>query len=247
MAAAVGATLLELVNAVCQAVGHPKTTVTSSSNDEAILRMVFYANLAGTELTYMANWQQLSKSGEISVVGLATEREKSFALPVDFATMTDDTQWNRSTQLPAVGPINPQDWQWLVVRDALITTRFMWRIRDGLLWIKSPPTSAQPFTFEYNSKYWAMNGNTDLGQETMAENNDYHIFPPQLMVLYTRAKWFENEGYDATQALLDFSKAFAWYNGTDKGATALSIVPTSGFPYLNATRNIPDTGYGSSY
>jgi hypothetical protein len=44
---------------------------------------------------------------------------------------------------------------------------------------------------------------------------------------------------------MDFQKALSYEVGTDKGATALSLVPGSGYPYLNAVKNIPDTGYGA--
>jgi hypothetical protein len=162
MPAAIGTSLLELVNDVAKSVGHPATASVGSSQDEAILRMQFYANMCGNELVYLHNWDGLSKTGTISVAADSPgQREKAFDLPPDFKCMTDDTQWNSSTQLPAVGPISGQDWQVLVVRDALITTRFMWRLRQGKLWIKSPPVTPQPFTFEYMSRNWALSGDAD--------------------------------------------------------------------------------------
>lgn len=246
MPAPVGSTLLELVNNVARSVGHPTTLDVASSNDEAIRRMHFYANMAGNELVMMHDWDFLSKTGEISILAdTPGQVEKAFALPDDYKCMTDDTQWNRSTQLPAIGPVNAQDWQWLVVRQATITTRFLWRIRNGQLWVKSPPSTAQPFSFEYMSKNWAINGNTLLSADTLANNNDWHIFPPYLMLLFVRAKWFANEGYDSTAATQDFYKAFMWFSGTDKGASSLSLVPGVGYPYINTNRNLPDTGYGS--
>jgi hypothetical protein len=75
-------------------------------------------------------------------------------------------------------------------------------------------------------------------------DNDYHTYPAYLMLLFTRYKWFENEGYDSTGAKNDFDKAFAWFAGTDSGATVLNLVPGSAFPYLTVGRNLPDTGYG---
>ncbi|MFI5224786.1 MAG: hypothetical protein ACHQX3_11210, partial [Nitrospirales bacterium] len=149
-------TLLEIVNLVARSVGHPTTSDVASSADEAILRMVYYANIAGSEMAYMHNWQWLTKHGTITVVAdMEGQAEKAFPLPTDFHAFVDDTMWNRSTQLPAIGPVNPQDWQWLAVRDAMITTRMMWRIRNKQLWVKSPPVDSQPFVFEYVSKTWA--------------------------------------------------------------------------------------------
>lgn len=252
MAAPTGATLLEIVNTVARSVGHSQVTTAVASTDEAILRLVYYANLACKELVYMNNWQMLSQTATINVVAaVAGDVQSSFALPADFKCMIDDTHWNKSTQLPAIGPITPQDWQWLIVRSAQITTRFMWRIRDGLLWVKSapPPGSPQIFTFEYMSKYWAYTQSTvpDSTVFEMTKDADYHIFPVDLVTLYTRVKWFENEGYDPSSAAADFMKAFNWECGTDKGATVLSLVPSGrAYPYIS-NGNAPDTGFGSAY
>jgi len=238
-------TYLEVVNAVARSVGHPTTTDVASSSDEAILRLGYYANLAGQELLQLNNWNFQMQQADIDIIAdFPGQIEKGFALPADFHHMTDDTQWDRSTQLPAIGPVNPQDWQWLIVRKALITTRFMWRIRDNLLWVKAPSDEARPFSFEYISNAWARNGVTDALQVVMESSSDYHVYPWQLPILLTRAKWLDNEGYDASKAYADFHKALQYEIGV-LGATALSLVPGVGYPYINAARNTPDSGYGS--
>ena len=240
-------TLIDLVNMVARSVGHPPTNDVAGSTDEAIQRMSYYANLAGSELTTMANWEFLNKEAEISIFADQPDQaEKAFDLPDDFKAMIDDTHWDRSTQLPAIGPINSQDWQWLIVRRTKITTRMMWRIRQRKLWIKSPPVTPEPFTFEYLSKDWAVNGTSFLEQDYLESNTDFHIYPWNLMVALTRAKWFENEGYDSKGAYVDFNKMLAYFAGVDKGATSLSLVPGTGYPYIDAVKNIPDTGYGSA-
>lgn len=247
MPAAPRTTLIEVVNLVARSVGHPIATDVTASLDEAIQRLVYYANLAGTELSYMHNWQFLTQSVDMNIVAdTPNQTEKAFDLPTDFHAMVDDTQWNRSTQLPAVGPVNSQDWQWLIVRQAKITTRFMWRIRNKQLWIKSPPSTTEVLSFEYLSKNWAVNGTSSVVQDHLTDNADYHVYPWQLMVMYTRAKWFENEGFDATGALVDFNKAFQYETGVDKGASTLNLVPGMGYPYIDAVKNIPDTGYGAA-
>ena len=173
MPASPNTTLLEIVNLVARSVGHPQTNDVASATDEAILRMAYYANIAGSELAYMHTWQWLSKPGSISVVAdMPGQAEKAFDLPSDFHAFADDTQWNRSTQLPAIGPINPQDWQWLVVRNTMITTRMMWRIRNKQLWIKSPMMDPQPFVFEYVSKNWAIDGTSQVPKDNLSASND---------------------------------------------------------------------------
>jgi hypothetical protein len=239
-------TLMEVVNLVARSVGHPQSPDVAGSADEAIQRLSYYTNIACQELVTMANWEFLNQTGSLSIISdFSGQQEKAFDLPTDFGVMLDDTQWNRSTQLPAIGPVNPQDWQWLVVRSAKITTRFLWRIRNKQLWIKSPPDTAQDFSFEYLTKYWGYKEDNTTPTDFLTANGDFHIFPWQVVIMYTRAKWMENEGYDSTGAYNDFQKCLNYYAGTDKGASALSLVPGFGYPYLNAVNNLPDTGYGS--
>lgn len=246
MAAPQYTSYIEAVNLALQSVGHPTTQDVAGSPDEAVLRMGFYTNQACNELLYMYDWNDLIKPYEISIFADTPDQvEKSFPLPPDFANFIDDTHWNRSMQLPAIGPISPQDWQWMVVRRAKVTTRFLWRLREGLLWVKSPPVDPQPLVFEYLCKNWARNGDDDAPKALMTNNADYHIFAWNLVVLLARAKWLEQEGYDSSAAKADFQKAMDFYTGGDKGATALSLVPGVGYPYINAVRNIPPTGFGS--
>lgn len=245
MPAPAQSSLLDIVNLVARSVGHPVAVDIPSSTDEAILRLAFYANQAGGELAYMFNWDWLTKEGTISVIATVPgESQKAFDLPTDYHAFVDDTHWARNSQMPAIGPVNSQDWQWLIVRNTKITTRLMWRIRNKQLWIKSPPTIAEPLTFEYISKNWAMDVDGITAKDYMTNSGDYHLYPWQLMVLFTRAKWFENEGYDSTAAYSSFQRAFQYETGVDKGATALALVPGQGFPYIDAIKNIPDTGYG---
>jgi hypothetical protein len=239
-------TYIEIVQLVAQAVGHPKPVDVASSLDEAVLRMGFYANQSCMELVTQWDWEQLVKPATITIQASTPGIvEEAFPLPADFKTFVDDTLWNKSTLLPAIGPVNPQDWQWLKVRQALITTRFMWRLRGGQFWIKSPPTDPQELPFEYMSKNWAVDGVDATPKDYMTNNSDYHIFPWQLPVLLTRAKWLKNEGYDATAANEDYRKAFEFETGSNLGATALSLVPGVGYPYITPERNLPDTHYGS--
>lgn len=238
-------TLLEIVNQVALSVGHPKTQDVPASQDESILRLGYYANLACSELMYRHDWQQYTKTFSIDVIAdTPGQSEKGFALPDDYKAMMVNTAWDRATQLPAVGPVSSQDWQWLVVRETQITTRLMWRIREGQLFIKSPPTDSQQLTFEYRSKNWAVDAVDSSLKEMMEASGDYHLFPWNLVILFTRHKWFENEGYDATATWDAFQKALAFEIGNDQSAASLSLVPGRGFPYIDMIRNVPDTGYG---
>jgi len=241
-------TLIEVVNQVAKSVGHPAAVDIATSQDEAIQRLAYYANIAGMELAYMnpGGWSSLQRRVAIDVVReYPSQTEGAYPLPADFAAMIDDTHWNANSQLPALGPINPQAWQAMTVRNDSANMRFMWRIRNKAICIKSPPSEPQTLVFEYLSKWWAVRAEDESLTDIMHASADYHIYPWQFMVLYTRAKWFENEGFDSSGAQMDFLKALNYELGADKGATALSLIPGRAFPYLDMNRNVPDSGYGT--
>lgn len=240
-------TFLEVVNLVAKSVGHPVTTDVASSTDEAILRLGYYANQVCTELAE-ERWEALNKSATLNIVAdSAGQAEKAFDLPSDFHEFVDETQWNNNTQLPAIGPVSPQDWRWLIVRNTSITTRFMWRIRLGKLYVKSPPyPDPQVLSYEYMSKNWCRDADDGSEKDLMSKNGDYHVFAWNLVVLGTRAKWLKNEGYDSSSAEEDFKNALESHLGGDKGNATLSLVPGVGYPYIDVMRNAPPTGYGET-
>lgn len=239
-------TFMEVVNLAAQSVGHPVTTDVASSLDEAILRMGFYTNQSCMELLDKNNWQSLIKTGTIAVIADAPgQTEKGFTLPADFHRFVDETQWNATSRLPALGPISPQNWQYMIVRGESSINRFTWRRRDGLLYIKSPPSTSQNFTFEYISKNWAVDADDSSAKGLMIKNGDYHLFAWNLVVLFARWKWLEAEGYDSSSAETAFNTALESHTGGDKGASTLSLVPGGSFPYISPERNLPPSGYGS--
>jgi hypothetical protein len=74
--------------------------------------------------------------------------------------------------------------------------------------------------------------------------SDIPLFDKTLITRYTKVKILEAKGFDSTKAQDDFNQTFSFITGLDKGAEILNMGRNRGFPYLNAWRNLPDTGYG---
>lgn len=239
-------TLADIINSVCRMVGLPTTNDPAGSSDAAIQQMVAAANMAGEDMMNLYDWQRLVKLYEITVQSdYPGQLEKSFDLPGDFWQFIDQTQWNKDTRLPAIGPVSAQVWQEIRIRMPKVVLTFLWQIRDQKLWIQSPPSSGQMFSFYYMSQGWVIDqDDTDLYKNEATKNGDTILFNTYLMKLLTRVKWLEMKGFDSSAAMRDFQVNYENRKGDERGAEILTMASPLGLPYLNTLTNVPDTGYG---
>lgn len=239
-------TLSAIVQNVAAMVSYPTPADPAGDSDPAVVQMVQAVNLAGIDLLSMNDWQELTKVHTISIQADSPgQSEKSFALPEDFYEFVDQTQWNSSEQWPAIGPISPQFWQQLLIRQTLPTLSFYWQVRDNKLYILSPPTSAQTLSFYYQSVAWVRDqDNADLYKNRATKNGDVILLDSYLVTLLARTKWLEMKGLDSSAAMRDFQVNYENRKGNEKGANVLSMTREYRFPYIQPLTNTPDTGYG---
>jgi len=240
-------TLSAIVQNVAQLVSFPTPADPAGDTDPAVVQMVQSVNLAGIDLLAMNDWQELTKTHTISIQASPPGvSEQAFALPDDFYEFVDQTQWNSTMQWPAIGPVSPQAWQQLLIRQTLPTLSFYWQIRDNSLYILSPPTAAQTLSFFYQSVAWVRDQDTStLYKNRAVKNGDVILLDAYLVTLLARVKWLEMKGFDSSASMRDFQVNYENRKGNEKGAPVLNMVRNYGFPYLNAINNLPDTGYGS--
>lgn len=239
-------TLSAIVQNVAALVSYPTPADPAGSEDPAVQQMVQAVNLAGIDLLSMNDWQELQKVHTISISATTPgQSEKSFPLPDDFYEFVDQTQWNSTMQWPAIGPISPQFWQQLIIRQTLPTLSFYWQVRDNKLYILSPPTSAQTLSFYYQSVAWVRDqDNADLYKNRATKNGDVILLDSYLVTLLARTKWLEMKGLDSSAAMRDFQVNYENRKGNEKGANVLSMVRSYRFPYIQPLTNTPDTGFG---
>lgn len=238
--------LSAIVQNVAQMVSYPVPSDPAGSSDPSIEQMVQAVNLSGLDLMALYDWQELTKTYQISIeADTSNQIQKAFDLPEDFYEWVDQTQWNSTNQWPAIGPISPQMWQQLIVRQVLPTLSFYWQVRDNKLYIMAPPTSAQTLTFFYQSQAWVRDqDNPDLYKNRATKNGDIILLDSFLVTLYTRAKWLEMKGLDSSAAMRDFHVNFENRRGQEKGAPVLTMAREYRFPYIQPLSNTPDTGFG---
>ena len=242
--------LQAIVQAVAAMVSYPVPTDPAGSQDPAVIQMVAAANMAGSELLAMYDWQELIKYYDIEIESdplIPQQKERAFSLPVDFYDWIDQTNWNATTQFPSLGPVSPQMWQQLLIRTTLPTLSFYWQVRDNKIYVLAPPDSPQVMKFFYLSAAWVQDGDDpDLYKNRLVKNNDVALLDATMMTLYTRVKWLEMKGLDSSAAMRDFQIAFENRKASEKGAAVLSMARDFRIPYIQPLTNTPDTGYGGA-
>jgi hypothetical protein len=240
-------TLSAVVQNVAALVSYPVPSDPAGDTDPAVQQMVQAVNLAGLDLLAMHDWQELTKPYSLSITAdTPGQTEKAFNLPEDFYEFLDQTQWNTSMQWPCIGPVSPQQWQQLIVRQTLPTLSFYWQVRGNRLYILAPPTDTQTLTFYYQSVAWVTDGDDPTTYKNRATKNaDTILLDSVLVTQLTRVKWLEMKGLDSSAAMRDFQVAFENRKGNERGANVLSMVGNQINPLINPYRNIPDTGFGA--
>ena len=166
-----------------------------------------------------------------------------YALPPDFHSITDRTQWDKSKHWMALGPEDAVQWQWL--KSGYISTgpRIRWRILGDKFQTWPPMTTQEYMGFEYRSKGWAESA-TGVVKNSMTADTDTSLFPDRVMVLGTKLKFFQIKNFDTTALLQDYNRYLSIAKAEDKGSANLSFAP---YPteVLISWVNIPDSGYGT--
>lgn len=236
----------DIVRNLAVMVGFPKPADPCGSGDPAVQQMVSAVNQAGGDMMSLYAWQDLVKHGEIIIqAAFEGQSERAFDLPGDFFNFIDQTQWNADTRIPAMGPLSPQAWMRLEVRNPKIVMSFLWQVRNGKLWIQSPPMEPQRFVFMYMSRGWIRDAdNEDLFKNIASKNGDYVLFDEYLVTLLARVKWQQMKGFDASASMADFRLNYENRKARGKGAPVLNMAPRFGLAYIDPYRNTPDTGFG---
>jgi len=175
--------------------------------------------------------------------GAVVLAQTAYDLPFDFESITNRTQWDKTKHWEALGPEDPQQWQWL--KSGYISTgpRIRWRILDNQFQVWPPMNTNEYLGWEYKSKGWARSATGEV-KNSFTVDTDTTVYDDRLMVLGTKLKYFQVKNFDTTALQQDYFRYLSIIKANDKGAPNLSFAP---YPskVLIGWANIPDTGYGT--
>lgn len=160
----------------------------------------------------------------------------TFAVPADFVTFINDTEWDRGNHWKLRGPASPQQDSWL--RSGIVATgprRWFRQVGRGQdifrLW---PPPGASdtpgPMVYEYLSSYWAQSayaatpsGTVSIPKARFTADDDFCVFTDRLMTEGLKWRFFAAKGFDYSAQLALWKSELQVAMSRDGGSPVLSL------------------------
>ena len=228
---------------VLKQMGLTAPSVVSSSQDPTVVQMWALVKECGQELLDEHDWQMLMREQQLSV----SSASPSYALPDDFHRYIEDSAWNRTTRLPAIGTLRKYEWAMLQARNIAGTTfAMLFRVDQGEIFFYESPTSAQDIRLPYLSRAWIVSA-AGQKRDNPTADDDVVRYDPQLFKAKLKLRWLAEKKFDTTRQQDVYDDLLEKVKGRDSGpGRTLSLNRNAGgFLYLGYL-NIPDTGYGST-
>ncbi len=210
-------TLLELVQQVTSELFGTRPNLVIGNNDPQIIQLLALVNRLGRDLSRQYEWQRLNTEHSFTTV----QGQTQYALPSDWLRQIPQTEWDRTSQWPLIGPATTQEWQ--IYKSAIISDgpNLRFRIADNFLEV-DPPTGDLNLSFYYISKNWIDAGG-GVTRYTYAADTDRAIFDDSLMVTGLKVQWKASKGLDASFDLAEFRTMLDTIKAQDKSAQKLTL------------------------
>lgn len=168
----------------------------------------------------------------------------TFAVPADFDRYINRTQWDRTQQWELIGPMSPQEAQW--VQSGIVSTgpRRRWRQvgrGERVFRIWPPPSSADTpsqLVFSYISSDWVEAANGTF-KNWMTLDDDVPGFDDDLMVMGVKWMYFRAKGFEYGAFEADWRNEINARLGFDGGAPTLNMARRR-WPIFLSPANVQD-------
>lgn len=169
-----------------------------------------------------------------------------FALPSDFDRITDKTQWDKDAHWSMLGPLTPQQQEWLRSGYIARGPRIRYWQQQGYFQIWPPLGDDENLAYQYQSKWWILaTSATAVSKELFTVDTDTCMFPDPVMRLLIKLKYFEVKNFDTTALYRDYLAQKDIAKASDAGSRVLTMAPQAS-ELLIGREQIPDSGYGDS-
>lgn len=237
-----------IINRVAVEVGLTPVPDAFATDDPAFAQLSYLLTTCVQELMEIYPWQVLVREFQYTTV---QGESGDLTLPADFGYMIPQTGWERSENVPLIGPLSAQDWTYLLGRDLVGSTIYA-SFRFDQNKFRIFPNDPMPGGLDINFEYISRNLIIVAGQ-TPIEYSDEAItaadipqFPPLLITRMLKMKFLDAKGFDSQKATDDYNLILNSWMGKDNSAPILTAQrSTRYYPYLEPYRNTPDTRYGS--
>jgi hypothetical protein len=234
--------LLTIIQQACGELSLTVPTVVVGSTDPQVIQLLALAQRAGQQIAQAHPWQALMAEKTFTTVA---STEQPAALPTDFDRFIPNSFNNRTTRRPIIGPVTPQQWQWLIAQPAYSTIYLMYRERAGKFLIGPPtvaPPAGQTIAYEYISKNWAKSASGTPQSQFLADTDTTYL-DEQLFVVYIIWAFLRAKGMSYAEEMETFNRNLEQQQARDGGSTRLLLSPRP----LDLNRvNLPDGSFPSA-
>lgn len=169
--------------------------------------------------------------------------QNQYTLPSDWDREVPQTEWNRTTRWPLLGPKSAQEWQTFKSGIVSAGPRQRFRILGNALNINPSPPPGQMASLEYISNAWVI-GADGTSKTQFTADTDTNVFGDSLIITGLKTQWKQAKGLDFTFDLGEFRTLLEQAKAQDKSAAKLYLSQASG-NILLTNRNIIDGSFPS--
>lgn len=214
-------TMLSLIQKFCRRTGLPSPATVYGTTDPQTLQVMHLLEEEGNDLAQRHPWTTLQQ--EATHTTLALEDQGNIeTIASGFRFIRNDTIWDRTDQLPVVGPMDGQEWQSL---KALSNSgpRYYYRLRANKLLVNPVPTAGHTWAFEYQSKNWIIDTDGIVTYPFFNEDADQFLLPETLLLMGLRWRWLKEKGLSYAEDFQTYEMQVKDAMARDGGKPALSM------------------------
>jgi len=185
----------------------------------------------------------LSANATSSATSTLTFGQTLYSLPSDYDRIEGGTEWDKGQAWELLGPNTPKEWQFQKSGWISSGPRERFRIVGSQFSVWPMPSNGLRFGFEYISNNWCTDS-SGSGKTAFTTDTDLSLLPDDLLILGTKARFYEAKGFDARAYQMEYMNAINLAKANDKGLDSINLSPGDS-KYLIDSTNLPDTGYGA--
>jgi hypothetical protein len=236
----------DIVNRAALRLGLVTVTDPFSATDQNQILLCSLLDEVGRDLWTERVWTQLTQFYSF----VSVQDQAAYPLPAGFGFLINQTGWNRTNRLPLLGPLSPQEWEYLkaILVNVVFTVLFRPLQQQLFLFPDTNTPGGYTIAFEYISRYWVQSSTaTAPDKDTPTESADIIWFDPQLMIRALKLAFLKQKGFDTSAAQADYDRTLQLIMATDSAAPILNLAgqPYNDFPLIGQ-QNVPLIGFGIS-
>jgi hypothetical protein len=216
-------TLLQIVTQFCERKNLTVPATVIGSSDKQIVQIRALLEEEGIELRSRGAWQGVTFEATHTTLAAEDQGAMTTIAGAGFDYIKNQTIWDRTDNLPVLGPSGAADWQMMKGMDTT-SPRYQFRIRGGKLLANPTPTAGHTWAFEFVSKFWiAATGGTAPTKRFFTADTDESWLPDEIVTLGLEWRWKAAKGLDYAENFRSYEAMVKDALGRDGGKPILSM------------------------